>query len=93
MARYPISQEGIKSFEQLKKDLQDITRKIEDDGNKLRAVAKGNAEECGYLHEKIEEMLNAIAKLEADNTDKIQRVNKQIDERIQKIETFLKSEL
>ena len=93
MARYPISKEGVTAFEQLKKDLQDITRQISDESNKLRSVAKANEEECGYLQEDIEEMLRMIEKFEDENEDKIRRVNGLIDVQIQKIEEFLNSRL
>ena len=37
MALYPISREGVEAFNQLKKDLQDLNRAIEEEGEKLRS--------------------------------------------------------
>ena len=54
MALYPISREGVEAFNQLKKDLQDLNRAIEEEGEKLRSKVNSLEGGIGYLTENIQ---------------------------------------
>ncbi len=93
MALYPISQEGVQSFEQLKTDLQAQVKDIEERGEKLRATVKGHDQSLGYLSEKIYEYLGEIEKLEKANSISVGTVIKLIEKRIARIEDLLRQGL
>ncbi|MBQ1523895.1 MAG: hypothetical protein II499_08770 [Firmicutes bacterium] len=93
MALYPISREGVEAFNQLKKDLQDLNRAIEEEGEKLRSKVNSLEGGIGYLTEDIREYLMQIQKNEKASSVSIGTVNKLIERRVQQIEEQLAKRL
>ena len=93
MALYPISRGGGEAFNQLKKDLQDLNRAIEEEGEKLRSKVNSLEGGIGYLTEDIREYLMQIQKNEKASSVSIGTVNKLIERRVQQIEEQLAKRL